>query len=618
MKYYPEMAELVTKTTFLRHWLALASVIVLSFTGVTAWAQESTAAPVPAATAPAGEAPMPPPGMPGGAMGEENASIPTTQEAQKRGPDLAAPIVPQPLGTQIQSQSQEAVEKVVAHAEEHEKGHAAPHWLWILPFVVLLGSIALGPLINAHWWEHNFHYFAIGLGLVTGVYYLFFHGDSHPWFHAMIEYVSFIALLASLYIVSGGIVIQVGSRATPMANTALLLVGAVVANIFGTTGASMLLIRPFIRMNKGHIKPYHVVFFIFVVSNLGGSLTPIGDPPLFLGYLQGIPFFWTLTHLWPLWAFAVGALLVMFFVIDTLDHKKTERTHGDDPGSVVKITGFANFILIGVVLVGVFRPSLFDYVALIKAGAATGADYAGLLISREVLMIGAAVVSLLTTAKVIHERNQFTWGPIREVAIIFIGIFSTMVPALAWLETNASKGDNAIPLKTPGQYYYATGVLSSVLDNAPTYLVFLTTRLSMLDQAHVDQAEAEIARMTKEQKLQWDPAGKPEPVVKAVEEMIEDHPDHILSGKVNRREVELAFLLGNLALNAFIVAVSAGAVFFGAATYIGNGPNFMVKSIAESSGVKMPSFFGYIGWYTLPFLVPILVAVWVIFFVIFV
>jgi Na+/H+ antiporter NhaD/arsenite permease-like protein len=555
----------------------------------------------------------PPPGMPAGAgpLAVENEAIPTTQQAIKQGRETEAPRFPEA----VQVATPTAPEKTIASDSARPKGHKAPHWLWILPFVLLLGSIALGPLINVHWWEHNYYYVAIGLGLVTAVYYMFFHGDRGPWFHAIIEYLSFIALLASLYIVSGGIVIHVGSRATPAANTALLLIGAVIANIFGTTGASMLLIRPFIRMNKGHIKAYHVVMFIFIVSNLGGCLTPIGDPPLFLGYLQGIPFLWTLTHLWPLWLVANGAMLAIFFVIDTLDHKKEARVHADDPGAVVKISGFANFIYIGVILVGVFRPSMFEYIALITHGQATVVNIASILISREVLMVAAALASLKFTPKVIHERNHFSWGPIREVAIIFIGIFSTMVPALAWLETNAASKDNALPLKTPGQYYYATGVLSSVLDNAPTYLVFLTTRLSMLDQGHVDMAQAEVERMGKEQKLTFDPAGKPEEVVKAVEEMIDDHSDHILSGHVKRREVELAFLLGNAALNAFIVAVSAGAVFFGAATYIGNGPNFMVKSIAESAGVKMPSFFGYVVKYTLPILLPILVGIWLIFFV---
>lgn len=591
------MANFESQPTFWRRWLTLAALIALSFSGSPAIAQET-----------------PPPGMPTGPGMPESVSIPTTQEAQKRAPETEAPRFPEPV-QQLAPQGS-SVEKAADVGEVTVKAHSAPHWLWILPFVLLLGSIALGPLVNPHWWEHNYHYVAIGLGLITAVYYLFFHGDSHPWFHAIIEYLSFIALLASLYIVSGGIVIQVGSRATPMANTGLLLVGAIVANIFGTTGASMLLIRPFIRMNKNHIKSYHVVFFIFAVSNLGGALTPIGDPPLFLGYLQGIPFFWTLTHLWPLWVVANGALLAVFFVIDTLDHKKTPRTHENEPGSVIKIAGLTNFIFIGVILVGVFRPSMFDYFALISQGHATVVNFASILISREVLMIAAAVASLKFTPKVIHERNQFTWGPIREVAIIFIGIFSTMVPALAWLESNAaSKDGDALPLKTPGQYYFATGVLSSVLDNAPTYLVFLTTRLSMLDQEHVNMAHQEVARMTKEQKLEFDPKGMPDDVAKAVEELVHDHPDHILSGKVDRREVELAFLLGNLALNAFIVAVSAGAVFFGAATYIGNGPNFMVKSIAESSGVKMPSFFGYILKFTLPILLPILIAVWLIFFV---
>lgn len=426
----------------------------------------------------------------------------------------------------------------------------------------------------------------------------------------MEEYISFIVLLSSLFIISGGIVIRVNRKASPLANATLLLIGAIVANIFGTTGASMLLIRPFLRMNRGHLKPYHVVFFIFIVSNCGGLLTPIGDPPLFLGYLEGIPFRWTLDHLWVLWSFVIAALLATFFVIDTIDHAGQARAAADDEGPQVHILGIQNFVFISAVLFAVFRPGFFDLIERFSTQGFSFPDALSVLASREVLMVAAALASRRATSPKIYHHNEFSYAPIREVAILFVGIFSTMAPALGWLEQNASH----LRVKTPGEFYFTSGSLSSVLDNAPTYLTFLKMQLGRLDPSEVDQAKAIIDQMHDSRRTDLPPPGTVPPnVAAALDSMVTNHRDAIVDGSFTRDQIQVAFLLGIPSLNAFIVAISAGSVLFGACTYIGNGPNFMVKSIAEASGAKTPGFLGYILCYTLPILLPIYVALWMIF-----
>ncbi len=497
-------------------------------------------------------------------------------------------------------------------ADEAHGGDSGQHdtpnvqWYWMLPFALLLGSIAVMPLINMHFWEHHYPKFAIGLGTVTAAYYLFFFKQDLPasrtaWMHEMQEYVSFIALLGSLYIVSGGIVINVSRRATATTNTTLLLVGAVIANVVGTTGAAMLLIRPYIRINRAHIKPYHIVFFIFAVANCGGSLSPIGDPPLFMGYLKGVPFFWVLEALWPMWAVCLIVLLAIFFVIDKRDHAKAEREHEHDAGPAVQIYGFQNFFYIGLILAGVFRPSMFEH---IRAG-----EYLMLPISREVLMAIAAIASKLSTKPYIYERNEFTYGPIKEVAILFVGIFSTMVPALNYLNHHSAD----MPLKTPGQYYFITGALSSMLDNAPTYLVFLETNQGQVqDQFGQQLGELQLA-------LDANPPGvgaDADPKVKgAFDTLVQYNQPKVQAGSVSKTDMKIAMIIGNRDLAMYLMAISIGAVFFGACTYIGNGPNFMVKSIAESAGIQMPSFFGYVFKYALPILIPIYILIWLLFFV---
>ncbi len=418
--------------------------------------------------------------------------------------------------------------------------HAMPNPWMVLPFVVLLLCIALMPLFASHFWEHHYPKVAIGLGLITACYYIFGLGETTPLVHAAEEYLSFMALVGSLYVISGGIKIRVKGEATPWVNVAFLATGAVLANIIGTTGASMLLIRPWIRMNKYRITGLHIVFFIFIVSNCGGCLTPIGDPPLFIGFLRGVPFWWVLEHCWPAWLLTVSLLLAVFLVLDWRNFMRAPKPVRDKETAheTWMFRGLPNLVFLAVVLGAVFIDPKH------KVGVVTVSA---------MLMIAAAAVSYFTTKKDVHEANDFNFHPVQEVGYLFIGIFLTMLPALAILQSGT-----VISLNSPLQYYFATGALSAFLDNAPTYLAFLAAEMGSY---HLD-------------------VGNPADVMKFVIE----HPH-------------------------FLVAVSLGAVFFGAGSYIGNGPNFMVKAIAEKSKVHTPGFIGYIVRYSLPILVPILALV---------
>ncbi|EKB47565.1 sodium:proton antiporter [Cecembia lonarensis] len=457
----------------------------------------------------------------------------------------------------------EPITSVAAHIHDdsHEHHEDAPVWL-VIPFVVLLLMIATGPLFYEHFWHHNYPKIAVGLAIFVVFYYLFALHNVHGPVHAMAEYVQFIALLASLYIASGGILIEIDKKATPMANVALLLIGALISNLIGTTGASMLLIRPFIRLNKGNIQPYHIIFFIFMVSNVGGSLTPIGDPPLFLGFLKGVPFFWTLEHNWPAWILALAFLALVFYFVD----KKYGRANEEELEEVTysnkfELIGTKNFLWLGVVIASVFLdPNVIDWVPAIH--------YDGQKFSfiREIIMLSVAYFSFKLADQKAIKGNEFNFEPIREVAFIFIGIFGTMMPALE-LVGNFAKSPEGAQLITHNTLYWGTGILSGFLDNAPTYLNFLAA--AMASQG------AEISNI----------------------EMVRD------------------FAMDKYDQSAFeLMAISIAAVFFGAMTYIGNGPNFMVKSIAEQSGIKMPSFFGYIIRFSLPILLPILIITWLVFF----
>ena len=462
----------------------------------------------------------------------------------------------------------------------------------VLPFGLLLATIALAPLFFADWWQKHYPKVAYALGAVTLTYYLAVLKEYDRVWHTGTEYVSFIFLIGSLFVVSGGIHINIKGEATPLANVVFLLIGAVLANLFGTTGASMLLIRPWLRMNKYRVTAHHVVFFIFIVANVGGCLTPIGDPPLFLGYLQGIPFWWVAEHCWPIWCVGLGVLLSMFFVVDYRNYlraPKAVRSRLAEPREVWRFEGLTNLLFLAVILGAVFcdRP----------------------LFLRETLMLLAAVGSWFTTRKSIHEANHFNFHPIREVAVLFAGIFATMMPALDWLKANAgSLGD-----PTAGFFYWSSGALSSALDNAPTYLSFLNAifgafiNTDVVSQVGhlVHNGGADLAAIT---------GPHAEQIQATFAALQKYHSADLASRSVSEDEIRICFLLGNVAYNKYLLAVSVGAVFFGANTYIGNGPNFMVKAIADQQKVHAPTFLGFVFKYTLCWMVPMLLLVWWIFF----
>jgi Na+/H+ antiporter NhaD/arsenite permease-like protein len=455
---------------------------------------------------------------------------------------------------------------VEVHAEEgaHDS-HSAPTWL-VIPFITLLLMIATGPLFYEHFWHHNYPKIAVGFSLVVVLYYLFVLGNVHSPVHALAEYIQFIALLASLYVASGGILIEIDKKATPLANVSLLLIGAVVANLIGTTGASMLLIRPFIRLNKGNIQAYHIVFFILMVSNVGGSLTPIGDPPLFLGFLKGVPFFWTIEHNWPAWAFALASLSLIFYFVDRKFGKlpEDEFTEEITYSNKFSMIGVKNFGWLFIIICAVFLdPNVIEGVPAIVYD---GQKFSYL---REVIMLSVAYFSYKLGDKNALKGNEFNFEPIREVAFIFVGIFGTMMPALE-LVGNFAKSPEGAALITPNTLYWGTGVLSAVLDNAPTYLNFLAAAMAS-EGANINSI-AEVREFA--------------------------------ANTMNDSDTTFQLL-----------AIAIASVFFGAMTYIGNGPNFMVKSIAEQSGIKMPSFFGYLIRFTIPILLPILFLVWLLFIV---
>ncbi len=418
--------------------------------------------------------------------------------------------------------------------------------LWFsAPFALLLLLIATMPLTPArvkHLWEHYYPHVAVALGaLVIAVYLLRVPGGAAIVGHTLHEYFSFIVLIGSLFVVAGGIHLKVKGESTPAANVVFLAIGAVAANFIGTTGASMVLIRPWIRMNKVRISAFHIVFFIFVVSNIGGALTPIGDPPLFLGYLRGVPFFWLVEHVMAQWLFTLGLVLAAFYAFDRWSFHRMPRKLQHDLAAepeTWRCDGATNILFLGAIIGAVFLPDRYFL--------------------REAVMLAAAAASYRLTPRAVHETNAFTFGPIKEVAFLFVGIFATMMPALGYLERHGGELGFTAPL----HYYFSSGLLSAVLDNAPTYVNFLQL-------AQTTAAAANPAAF----------AGVDG--ASAVRALLAEKP-------------------------LYVVAVSLGSVFFGAMTYIGNGPNFMVKSIAHEAGVHCPSFFGYVLRFSLPVLLPIL------------
>lgn len=437
--------------------------------------------------------------------------------------------------------------------------------LWGVPFAGILLSIALMPLLAPIFWHHHFGKVAAAWALAFLLPFAMVFGPAAAGagvVHALLaEYIPFIILLTALFTVAGGIFIRGNLHGSPALNTAILAIGAILASFMGTTGASMLLIRPLIRANDNRKHVVHVVvFFIFIVSNAGGSLTPLGDPPLFLGFLKGVDFSWTLLHIFPETLFLVGILLALFYAMDWWYYHKKEEIKPQDPTPDDQKFGFdgaINFLLLGGVVGLVLMSGLWksDIVFTI---AGTEVGLPGII--RDVGLILITVVSLQVTPGSVHADNQFNWGPMMEVAKLFAGIFLTIIPVIAMLKAGVDGPFGAVVravtnpdgTPNPAMYFWATGILSSFLDNAPTYLVFFNTA----------GGDAQVLMTT---------------------------------------------------MAPTLVAISAGAVFMGANSYIGNAPNLMVKAIAEDRGVKMPSFFGYMAW-SIAILVPLFILMTWIFF----
>ena len=437
--------------------------------------------------------------------------------------------------------------------------------LWGVPFAGILLSIALMPLLAPIFWHHHFGKVAAAWALAFLLPFAIAFGPGVAGVnlvHALLaEYIPFVILLTALFTTAGGIYIRGNLHGSPGLNTAILAIGAVLASFMGTTGASMLLIRPLIRANDNRKHVAHVVvFFIFIVSNAGGSLTPLGDPPLFLGFLKGVDFFWTVSHIFQETLFLVGVLLVLFFLLDSWYYRRREEVLKQDPTPDSRGIGFdgkVNFVLLGVVVAFVLLSGFWKSPVVFNI-AGTDVGLPGIV--RDAGLIVVTLVSLWLTPKQVHEDNQFNWAPMQEVAKLFAGIFLTIIPVIAMLKAGVNGPFGAIVSAVtrpdgspdPAMYFWATGVLSSFLDNAPTYLVFFNT------------------------------AGG-----------------------------DAAVLMTTLAPT--LAAISAGAVFMGANTYIGNAPNLMVKAIAEDRGVKMPSFFGYMLW-SCGILVPLFVVMTFVWF----
>jgi len=460
---------------------------------------------------------------------------------------------------------------VLAAAEGRHSnlGLELPIWS-ILPFLGMLLSIAIFPLVKPHWWEKNFLGVALFWAMVFLVPFAIGFGPREALFQLLeillLDYMPFIILLWGLFAVAGGIVLNGSLAGTPKVNAALLAVGTFLASWVGTTGASMLLIRPLIRANKWREKKAHlVVFFIFLVSNIGGSLTPIGDPPLFLGFLRNVPFFWTM-NLLPILLLNVSILMAAFFILDSRMYKQ-ELAAGRNPDTgdqkePLRVGGTHNLLFLVMIVGAVILSGTvtqFAFFADPITQELRGIPIYGIVlpfnsILQMLVILTAGLLSVRTTKKELRALNHFTWGPIKEVGSLFIGIFITMIPALAILKARGAD----LGLADPWQFFWATGVLSSFLDNAPTYLVFMTA-----------------------------------------------------AGALGATE-GLTTAVGTIAPR-ILMAVSAGAVFMGATTYIGNAPNFMVRSIAEENNIKTPSFFGYMGW-SLLCLIPVFILDTFIFF----
>ncbi|MCR4441071.1 MAG: sodium:proton antiporter [Peptococcaceae bacterium] len=457
---------------------------------------------------------------------------------------------------------------------EHSLGTQLP-LLAGLPFACMLLSIALFPVLAPEFWHHHYPKVSFFWAAVAAVpLIMLYHGEAaYELLHIIIvDYIPFIILLWALYTVGGGVLLRTTLKGTPLVNAGFLAAGATLASWMGTTGAAMLLIRPFLRINKYRkYRAFMVVFFIFFVANVGGALTPLGDPPLFLGFLHGVPFFWTLRLIVPMLLVLV-VLLLVYLAFDfyylrkeqagTVNlSPKEEVVAANGSGKVLEILGVYNFLLLGGIVGSILMSGSVHWGEV----SILGVHRAVQDLVRDGLLILIGIISLLVTPWKLREENEFTWAPIQEVAYLFFGIFITMAPVLSMLKAGetGSLGFITSAVQQPYHYFWITGGLSSFLDNAPTYLTFFSTALGRFYPGMAEPA--------------------------AVARLLVEHP-------------------------IYLMAISAGAVFFGANTYIGNAPNFMVRSIAEEGGVPMPSFFGYMLKYSIPILLPIFVLVTLVFF----
>jgi Na+/H+ antiporter NhaD/arsenite permease-like protein len=455
-----------------------------------------------------------------------------------------------------------------------ELGTILPLWT-VIPFAGILLSIALCPLFTPHFWHHHFPKVSLAWALSFALPFLFvFKGQAlNEILHIfIIDYIPFIILLGGLFTVAGGIYIKGSLKGSPAVNAGILLIGTALASWIGTTGAAMVLIRPVLRSNAWRKHKVHtIIFFIFLVCNIGGALTPLGDPPLFLGFLHGVPFFWTLKA-FPVMMFMTAILISIYFAMDSYFYRKEDLSQvSSSDKEPLKIEGWHNFILLG----GIVGAVLFS--GLVKMGDISifGIHQSIQNLIKDGIIILMSALSLATTGKETRDSNQFSWEPIKEVAYLFAGIFMTIIPALAILKAgeHGALAYLVRSAKHPAHYFWLSGILSSFLDNAPTYLTYFNSALGKFFPC---QAEAV-----------------------AVTQLCSFAP---IPGQ------------GSLSHGDYLLAISLGSVFMGANTYIGNAPNFMVKSIAEEAGVTMPSFFGYMFKYSIPVLVVSFIIVTFVFF----
>ena len=493
---------------------------------------------------------------------------------------IAAGIVYTPcIAQEVDSMhSKERVEKMSSSEVQpsqaegvHESLGEQLSLIWIIPFAGILLSIALFPLIAPHFWHKHFPKISLAWALIFAVPFFIIYPDHalHEILHIyFLDYIPFIVLLWGLFTISGGILVKGTLKGTPVINVLLILIGTIIASWIGTTGAAMVMIRPLLRANEHRRHKVHLfVFFIFLVANVGGSLTPLGDPPLFLGFLHGVSFFWTL-NLIPEMSVVALILLSLLYIFDTFYYRQESLPLPDDvEAAPIRIEGLFNFLLLLGVIGGVIFSGVFHLGHLEVFGIHLQIQN----IIKDVWIIFMGVLSIWLTKKEIREGNGFNWFPILEVAYLFAGIFMTIIPALAILQAG-EKGHLASLVRAvnePYHYFWVTGALSSFLDNAPTYLTFFNGALGKLSLTEPQIREA------------------------------------FLAGNIAERFPEFIH---------YLTAISIGAVFMGANTYIGNAPNFMVKSIAEEAGIPMPSFFGYMFKFSIPILIPTFIIVTLIFF----